>query len=876
MKRNVTDKTRRTLFRALHRPFLAAIWVVSVFGSPMAATADDSGPVIAVDMTFANGTARRTEQIDARMTHDNGVDALDLDSLLSVLEPRLSDEVYADLEERGNGAWITVGDIEDAGIDFSFDPAQLSGELSVPADMQPIQSVSLQGSRSLPDYPVAGPATVSFALPVNLSGTYRQDELQDNNGAGNTSYSLSGRVNPRLSLGQTLISGDTSLSYAQEDIESGNLPTLTSADARIERDFGSGVRIGAGSVGTTVAGTQPARDVLGVSFERRAGIGGLSFDRDTYRQVITVETDSTIEIRVNDRLIRSTRILPGQYELSDLPLVSGTNDVEITITDAFGETRRIEDRLHFSRELLPPGGVEFSLSGGIAGADWVDVFETREAFGDIPSPIDSPREASEAVPEVLDAAYFAQSGLRIGVFEPLTAEVFGEATVDNQLAGAGLQLAGGPGVLGINASATHETGSDLDDFGYAVEGRYSLSFDRVRWAPSFRVSGEYASERFRAPGSSIGSTSTRLPDSWRTNASVSQPLPFGTSLLVGARHTISREPEQERTGVFASLGTRIGSALSLRTTGRVNYDGEETDWSARVSVSLRPASRTTITSSYDVQQETMSARLRQDAGNRNVDVSLSAGASGISPADGALSAADASTRLRTTRAQASGGVRFDYPTGSVEDGPDRFTARGTFGTGLYFADGLLGIGRATDGSYALVSRERSLPRGPVMVNPSDDGFEARTGLLGAAVVTSLTDYTERPLRTELPAVPIDYGLGETGRIIETGYRSGTAVRIDGERLLYGTGRLLADNSPAHDSDGDTGDPLALRVFDVFDKDGNRVTSAFTDEDGRFAVYDLSPGEYTVSIDGNGRTARFALDGNEAIPFDLGTIRMVNE
>lgn len=898
VKRNRT-KANRQISGAVFRLGIASAILVAELTSPMLARAQDSvgvepealqensAPVIRVDVAFANGSTRRTEQIDARMAVDNGVEALDAQTLLSILEPRLTDEAYAALDARRDGDWISVSGIDEVGIEFAFDEAELSGELSVPAEMQPIQAVSVQGSRSRPDYPVADPATFSAAVPLNLSATYRQDDLRDTDTAGNSSYSLAARVNPRFSLGRALLSYNAIVDYRQERMESGGPPELTALDARMERDFGRLFRVGVGSVGATVAGPQPAQNVLGVIFERRAGIGGLSFERDSYRQVITVESDSTIEVRVNDRLVRSSRILPGQYELSDFPLVAGTNDVEITITDAFGRTRRIEERLHYARELLPRGDIEFSLSGGLGGADWVDVYEARGALG----AVDSAATAVDVVPEILDAEYFAQVGMRFGILEPLTAELFGEAKSDSALAGAGLQLAGAAGALGVSssASASRESGSNVDDTGYSVEGRYSLSFDRARWAPSFRVSGEYTSANFQAPGRAIASTSSREPDSWRTSASVTQPLPFGTSLLVGTRYTESREPQGRRTGVFASVSTRIGSTMSLRGTGRVTYDGEDTDWSARVGMSLRPAPRTTISSSYEAEQNAMSARLRQDAGNRNVDVSLSGGLSGISAGDGSISGLDASSRIRTTRAQASGGVRFDYTDGPLESGPDQVTARATFGSGIYFADGLFGVGRPTDGSYALVSRERTLPRGPVLVNPSDDGFEARSGILGAAVVTSLGDYAARPLRTDLPAVPIDYGLGETGRIIESGYRSGTAVRIDGERLLYGTGRLVngddaqtsdgADIDESQDGGPESGvadDALSLRVFDVYDDEGSRVTSAFTDEDGQFVVYDLRPGEYTISIDGNGRRARFSLDTEESLPVDLGTIRMVSE
>jgi outer membrane usher protein FimD/PapC len=266
---------------------------------------------------------------------------------------------------------------------------------------------------------------------------------------------------------------------------------------------------------------------------------------------------------------------------------------------------------------------------------------------------------------------------------------------------------------------------------------------------------------------------------------------------------------------------------------------------------------------YHLVEEQLDVRTTQRFGSSRANASVGVSVDRIDTQT--ASAQSVSTSVRATHPRAEAALYASAVPGdaALEDTPAYASVNARFGSSLYFADGLMGVGRPSSGSFALVSARRALPASQVLVNPTTEGAEARSGLLGSAVLTALPDYYEKPVETELPGIPVDYALGPTSHIIETGYRTGTALRIEGDRLLYGRGRLVDPS----------GEPLELQVFEIVDVDGDVAAISFTDERGVFMVYDLTPGTYTIRPGTAPGLAEFELTDDKALPFDLGTIHV---
>ena len=105
------------------------------------------------------------------------------------------------------------------------------------------------------------------------------------------------------------------------------------------------------------------------------------------------------------------------------------------------------------------------------------------------------------------------------------------------------------------------------------------------------------------------------------------------------------------------------------------------------------------------------------------------------------------------------------------------------------------------------------------------------------MITPLPDYYEKPVTIELPDLPLDYTLESVSYILETGYRTGTALLVNGERFLYGKGRLISADGVA----------LKLRVFSLVNSKGETTAVSFTDEEGYFYLYDIIPDKYIIDL-----------------------------
>src|SRR5262245_14308667 len=78
-----------------------------------------------------------------------------------------------------------------------------------------------------------------------------------------------------------------------------------------------------------------------------------------------VSTPSTLDVFSNGRLVRRVVLPPGQFELKDLAVPSGTNNTRFVLRDAFGRERELSSQFfYFTSGLLKPGLHDFSYNVG--------------------------------------------------------------------------------------------------------------------------------------------------------------------------------------------------------------------------------------------------------------------------------------------------------------------------------------------------------------------------------------------------------------------------------------------------------------------------------------------------------------------------------
>lgn len=102
-----------------------------------------------------------------------------------------------------------------------------------------------------------------------------------------------------------------------------------------------------------------------------------------------VSTPSTLDVYVNGQFLRRLQLPPGQFELKDLPVPTGSADTRLVLRDAFGREQEFLAPYYFTQGLLQNGLHEFSYNFGaprknLATENWhydAPVFLGRHRFG---------------------------------------------------------------------------------------------------------------------------------------------------------------------------------------------------------------------------------------------------------------------------------------------------------------------------------------------------------------------------------------------------------------------------------------------------------------------------------------------------------------
>ncbi|HKK47837.1 MAG TPA: hypothetical protein VJ932_01990, partial [Alkalispirochaeta sp.] len=718
--------------------------------------------------------------------------------------------------------WVSLKMLTAAGLNATYSPAQLTARVSIPSALQPVREINGSGISRRHAGDTVSPARVSAAVPVELSAQHMAVGESEST-PGQTRQRVGVAFLPSVTYAGTVLSGQIDAQHGDDQ------PAIESWQAAISRDIFGTTRLTAGTTRIDSHGFQTGQPIFGAGIEKRAGLAGTPVLADRFQAFFELETAGTAEVYLNNRLIRSERLPPGRYALSDVPLVPGLNNVRIVITDELGTTREIVDRVAHASALLSPGTVEYGLAVGTQMEDF------DRAVG---------------------RAYY-----RRGIVPGATGAIYAEATVDDQLLGTLLTSSLPIGIISVGGAAGYAAGDNQSPaYEYAVEGGYRFSAPSARWIPSFGLSLVHRSAGFSAPGTLQEARPTRVAP-LVAGASVSQPLPFGISLVVGGRYTIGATDDTDRASAFAYLGAQIGRGVSLRTAFNGDNLTEDPQFRGRISVAVGIGNGR-YRSTASVPEPTIDLSTTQNFSARQTRGSAGLALNRIDSGAGTVESASGNARITHPRGEAAGAFRIAPGETVLNDRVERTEARVRLGAGLYYADGVVGVGRPTSGSFAVIGSDATLPADTVLVNPRGAYAEARSGILGGAVLTSVPDYYRKPIRIEVPGLPIDYALQWTDVVYESGYRSGVGLRVGGGQLLYGSGTLLDE----------AGEAVALRVIRVTAGDETMYTG-FTDENGTFLVYDLMPGEYMVRFGDTGPAAAFSLPADAAPPVELGTLKL---
>ncbi|MDQ2878641.1 MAG: fimbria/pilus outer membrane usher protein, partial [Pseudomonadota bacterium] len=509
--------------------------------------------------------------------------------------------------------------------------------------------------------------------------------------------------------------------------------TFVRTSSRIFYDIpGPSLRLTAGDLFTETAGFQADPQISGLNishlidtFYPGAPVSGTS------SRNLVLNRDADVQILVNGIPVSQIHLGPGSYDLRNLPVAQGANNLQAVITDSSGE-RRVQNFSFFqSAQLLSPGISEYTLSAGVLAP-----------LGD-----NGPDYTNKP----------AVSGFyRRGINDQLTLGVNAQAAKYDQVFGVDATFGSSIGLFSGSIAANHvNTGQG----GAAARLQYSYAdkTNTVTFARSFDLFVEYDSKYFTSLTSFSRSNLVTLPGA----GAIVVPLPIGAFDLANVN------TNSQALLVTANLNQPLTRALVLQLSGTYSHgrDGFGDRGSLSALITYQAPFRTTLGvgvtyqwAPRDTNPNFLTGRgfsflatlthrfgphatLSASADRFNQRVSFSR--SPTRPVDDYFINADASHNRFGTSANATAGyetnrgdIEATYSTALDRGGGIVSQQVGAFFNGsLVIADGRVGVGRRITDAFAVIGKDASLGDRQVIIESRfANQVVARSGTFGPAVV----------------------------------------------------------------------------------------------------------------------------------------------
>jgi len=739
-------------------------------------------------------------------------------SMLRLLKPDLTEKALRDLEALITEEFLIINDIEIDGLDVSYDPALQQVDVKTPIDSRQRQALRLGAEPLDRNISLLEPGKFSFFVTPILSSLYDWDGADRGFQPIRGSVNVGGRIFGEKGIGflsrQSFTSGSNGGFRRNE---------TTAYYDRLDKL----IRVSAGDLRPRGLGFQSTPRIAGLSLERFFNLEPNRLFRPTADSSFELERPSTVDVRLNGITRREIVLQPGRYNIDDLPLVQGSNLVDLVIRDDLGQERIISDQSFFDFGLLEPGISDFSLSAGVKA----DTTNTGVNYTDD-----------------LAVTGFYRRGLGKNFTVGIDAQ--GDSTGGNS--GVSTLLATALGVFRLEASA-----SDYNDVGKGYAGEFGYRYlggDRGDWSFSFTGNARYFSKNFSTLRNSnnvsidIGQIGQDVVFDQTLNDTIARPFSVllngsarlrkgRVTLSTAASHNIGRRGTVDRTNVIGGITYQLNNRMSVGTFGRHSIFEGTSETSANVQLNYRFGRGRTLRANYDTSFNELDVQYNKAAA---IGVgSLSYSVSSRSNFNNDTHGLSANAFYTGNRFEANLDHSLVNQSGGI-DGDFQQFSQASLSSSLVFVDGAFGVGRPVQSTFAILQPHETLKGRKIVVNPTESGYNASSDLLGPAVASEGQAFSTRSTYYDVEDLPIGYDLGE-------GQYSTRAPLYAGYKVKVGSGASFT--VMGHLRDKLTGDQLPNYGgrLEPLDNPSAETVPAFTNRNGRLAATGIKPGRYKLII-----------------------------
>jgi outer membrane usher protein len=739
--------------------------------------------------------------VPVRLTFDDQF-FVETAGFLKLIDPLISAPAKVKLAGALNGkARFAAEDLTTTGIALDYDPASLSiVVLRIDPAERAIERLfeQPQGDHEVPDL-----------LPAHFSGYLNINVFEGFQWEGRTdppSVSLNGAIR----LGRVVLEGDGGFSN-QASLGSAQNYGFVRNYARLVYDQPEDFRRWfLGDLSPEIRGEQSFVEMggIGVLRERRSFNDLRSAVLEGNRQLV-LQRDSTVSILRNGTLYRQLQLNAGTYDLSALPLLAGSNDVQIQVRDKSGAIQNISYQAYLDPIDLEPGDFEYGAYLG----------RTSSRLGQNPH-----YNGPLAFSGFYRKAFLNAPAIGLGL--QASHQVQNLTGQTQFLIGHGARI-----LVDAGASNAEHIGQ-----GFSLGLSYDQVIDRGGLTDYFTIRADYLTPKYASLGNLQGLDPSALNISGQYTHAITTKL----TILGDGDYIKGRSGQRDSYRIGAAVNYYFSREWSVQTGVQYSHFpggvGLGNGLGVNVALVFQPNYRTRAEARYDSAIDNASLSYLRSSSDTIGSIGYGAVVARQQGTIDAQAFADyIGNRFDASVSQGSSGASF-----SSFGHQNVTTIR--VGTSLAFADGVFGVGRRINDSFALVYPNPNLDGRSVVAGQSlaRNDYISKSGTFGAAVNNFLASYVNQSVQYDVEDPPLGYDIGPGVVRVRPPYRSGYAVRVGADAFVSSVGTLLRAS----------GQPVSLvagRVVPLTPNSGEPVPF-FTNSIGRFAIANLRPGvKYRVEL-----------------------------
>ena len=720
----------------------------------------------------------------------------------------LSDENVNLLSKNVEDNLITDKKLEVFGFLVKFDLSDFSLKVSIPITMIKSQVLSFKSEEI--SLNVADPSKISGFMNLYSSYVY-----VNNKSNKETSEQFALRSEMVMNIHDWVLENDEE--YFPTDTP--DEPSVKRLGSRIVHDLpSSGMRVTIGDQYTTGSYFQSSSSILGLSLAHNYSLVSDKIFRPNTSRSFTLTSPSSVEVMIDDNVVKRLNLDSGVYQLDDIPLNEGNNNITLKITDSAGVVSYINFDVTTGLDLFSKGDLKYQV------------------FLGVPSQLND--KLYYNYDEPLISGY-----LDYGVVEGWTIGV--NAQADNYLQQVGFKniFASKIGQIAF------ENAFSMSDqvIGSAYRFVYSTFTDNSIRHRVFSLGYEHASQDFLALGYRPSSKNS-LPHREhiiQANYSFFNTPNFQTSLFANASRSYGQSLFDKTIGINLSQDLNNGQ-WRYNVGGQWGQKNGEDNWQVKLSLVYKLSDLRRLRFINQSKGKRTRLEYSKDSDQRYVGA-LNVRA-GVEENDQDKVIFDLNTQYNANRFLTS----FDHASyyDQFNSQSARHQSRISFSSSIAFAGNNWAIGKPIYNSFALVEGHSSLKDKKISIDKVDDKYRANNEYFDVILLNDITSYSRSTVSIDVDNLAPGYDLGSGGISFYPTYRSGYNVLIGTEANISVIATLLDLQKI----------PLSLQVgIAICSSDKKKKEHEFfTNKKGKFALTGLMPCKYDITLK-NDNKSTFSID-----------------